>query len=186
MPTIKTSPAAMLRAATTTFRQRGYHQSSMADLAAAAGVTKGAFYHHFADKEAVMRGALQALTAFAKTTVFGLATDAGLPLEARVDQLTAATQRLFGKSQGGCFVANTALETAGVGAPFSAELKDFMDAWLDCLTYLATEVGHAEPRKLALRTVADVEGSIVLMQVYGETQLLEDALIRFRQNLFAR
>ncbi len=186
MPTTKTSPEAILRAATQTFRQRGYHQSSMADLAQAAGVTKGAFYHHFADKEAVMRGALQALTAFAKTEVFEPTKHADAPLEERVDGLAAATRRLFAKSQGGCFVANTALETAGVGAPFTAELKDFMDAWLDCLAQLATEAGHAEPRSFALRTVADIEGSIVLMQVFGEAKLLEDALVRFRQNLLAQ
>ena len=186
MPLTKTSPEAMLRAATATFRQRGYHQTSMADLATAAGVTKGAFYHHFADKEAVMRGALQALTAFAKTEVFGPMMENAVPLAVRADQLSAATLRLFDKSRGGCFVANTALETAGAGAPFAAELQDFIDAWIDCLAHFAAEAGHAEPRPFALRTVADIEGSIVLMQVYGETKLLEDALVRFRQNLFAR
>ena len=34
-------------------RQRGLHATSVDDLCAAAGVTKGAFFHHFASKEAL-------------------------------------------------------------------------------------------------------------------------------------
>jgi AcrR family transcriptional regulator len=35
------------------FRARGYADTSLDDIAARAGVTKGAFYHHFEDKKAI-------------------------------------------------------------------------------------------------------------------------------------
>ena len=43
------------------FASRGYNGTSMADLAAAAGLTKGAFYHHFASKEALFFAVIQSV-----------------------------------------------------------------------------------------------------------------------------
>jgi TetR/AcrR family transcriptional regulator, transcriptional repressor for nem operon len=43
----------ILEAATRLIRQQGFSATSVDDLCAAAGVTKGAFFHHFASKEAL-------------------------------------------------------------------------------------------------------------------------------------
>ncbi|MGL5010332.1 MAG: TetR/AcrR family transcriptional regulator [Paracoccaceae bacterium] len=43
----------ILTAATDLIRRRGFSATSVDDLCAAAGVTKGAFFHHFASKEAL-------------------------------------------------------------------------------------------------------------------------------------
>jgi TetR/AcrR family transcriptional repressor of nem operon len=56
MPPVRPpSPArlALLTAATRLVREKGYAATSVDDLCAAAGVTKGAFFHHFASKEAL-------------------------------------------------------------------------------------------------------------------------------------
>ncbi len=42
---------AMIQAARQLFTERGYHEVGIRELAAAAGVTRGALYHHFGDKE---------------------------------------------------------------------------------------------------------------------------------------
>ncbi|MFI6866758.1 TetR/AcrR family transcriptional regulator [Nocardia sp. NPDC050406] len=44
---------ALLEAARTAFVDRGYAQTSIEDITAAARISKGAFYRHFADKQAV-------------------------------------------------------------------------------------------------------------------------------------
>lgn len=44
---------AILSAARDLFRTEGYDAVSVDDIAAAAGVTKGAFYHHFATKQGI-------------------------------------------------------------------------------------------------------------------------------------
>lgn len=43
----------LLAVARKLFRARGYADTSLDDIAARAGVTKGAFYHHFEDKKAI-------------------------------------------------------------------------------------------------------------------------------------
>ena len=45
----------MLAAARSSFGSKGYARTSVDEIAAAARVTKGAVYHHFAGKEALFR-----------------------------------------------------------------------------------------------------------------------------------
>jgi TetR/AcrR family transcriptional repressor of nem operon len=50
---------ALLQAATRLFRERGFEKVSVADVAAAADLTHGAFYTHFESKEALCAEALE-------------------------------------------------------------------------------------------------------------------------------
>jgi AcrR family transcriptional regulator len=52
--------SALLDAATTLFATRGYPGTSLEDVAAAARVTRGAVYHHFAGKQALFEAVLDA------------------------------------------------------------------------------------------------------------------------------
>ena len=46
----------ILEAALVCFAQQGYHQTRMDDIGRATGLSKGALYHHFKNKEAVFLG----------------------------------------------------------------------------------------------------------------------------------
>ena len=50
----------LLEAAATVFAERGYDGTRVADIAAAAGVSNGALYAHFASKAELLTGALRA------------------------------------------------------------------------------------------------------------------------------
>ena len=50
---------AIAAAAIKVFRQRGFHQTRMADVAAAAGVGKGTLYEYFQDKADILRFAFE-------------------------------------------------------------------------------------------------------------------------------
>ena len=52
---------ALVAAARTLFGARGYGATSTEQIVAEAGVTKGALYHHFADKESVFRAVFEAI-----------------------------------------------------------------------------------------------------------------------------
>ena len=174
----QTTTAAIVRAATRVFRARGYRNTSLADLAAATGLTKGAFYHHFRDKAAVMAAVLAEATAYAKTEVFARVADEGLGLDERLGAMVSGAERLFAGGPGGCLFANTALETSGVDDRFLPLVRAFVDAWRDALASLARDAGHAAPEAAAERVVADVEGAIVLMRLYGDRAYLDRALAR--------
>lgn len=71
--------AALLKAARQLFAEKGYHATGTHDVVALAGVSRGALYHHFQDKEALFeatfRGAEDELQRAAAAPVLDLAFD---------------------------------------------------------------------------------------------------------------
>ncbi len=57
---------AVIDASYTLFTARGYHATSMRDIAAATGITAGSIYNHFADKEQIVQEVLLAYHPFMK------------------------------------------------------------------------------------------------------------------------
>ena len=80
--------AALLDAATALFAERSYLGTSLEDVAAAARVTRGAVYHHFAGKQALFEAVLdqQELRADAEIVAAAVAAD---PWDAALQALDA-------------------------------------------------------------------------------------------------
>ena len=87
---VRTEQAAATRArlievARRLFVENGFHATGIADLVTAAGVTRGALYHHFGDKEqlfeAVFRTVSDELRSAAGASVIDLADDPWLQLQ---------------------------------------------------------------------------------------------------------
>jgi AcrR family transcriptional regulator len=57
----ETTRAALLGAARRLFTEQGYAGTNREEIAAAAGVTRGALYHHFSSKEALFRAVVEEL-----------------------------------------------------------------------------------------------------------------------------
>ena len=76
---------AVLVAARWSFGKKGYAQTSVDEIAAAARVTKGAVYHHFADKEALFRAVHSEVEAEAQAR----AAAARDPKQSPIDQIVA-------------------------------------------------------------------------------------------------
>jgi AcrR family transcriptional regulator len=71
------------------FTERGFEATSIDDIAEAAGVAKGAVYHHFASKEAVFQRVLEDMQAQIAASV---PAEAAAPRDL-VEQIAAATLR---------------------------------------------------------------------------------------------
>lgn len=75
------------------FAERGYHQTSVSDLVAAAGVARGTFYLYFDSKDAIFLELLDDLTAHLRANIVGVDTSSGAaPL---LEQLRATVERIL-------------------------------------------------------------------------------------------
>lgn len=86
----ETMRSALLAAARRLFVEKGYADTATPDIVAAAGVTRGALYHHFADKQALFRAVVERESALVADAI-ERASPAGLPLM----QALAAGGRAF-------------------------------------------------------------------------------------------
>jgi TetR/AcrR family transcriptional regulator, transcriptional repressor for nem operon len=160
--------AALLTAASRLFREHGFAGISIADIAAAAGLTHGAFYTHFASKEAlcaeVVEQAIGNSVARLKSTP---------NRRARMESYLSANHAE--RRADGCPIAalsgDVARQRRKVRAAFSRAFDRLVDALAE------EEPGGAAPvRDRAIAGFAMRLGALVLARAAGDTKLRDEIL----------
>ena len=72
--------AALLDAARKLFVEKSYAETGTPEIVAAAGVTRGALYHHFADKQALLRAVVEAESQAVAQEIDRAALTFGMPM----------------------------------------------------------------------------------------------------------
>lgn len=182
MPAKKIDKRTLIKESLNVFRQKGYHHTSMSDIAIACGLLKGSIYHYFASKEALMEAVIGYLHDWYKRKVFAIAYDAGLTGEEKLEALALISEEIFYQEPGGCLMANIGLETANTHPQFARLIKGFFEEWITALSHIF-EAHHdaAEARTLAEISVAEIEGAVMLMQVYQDKAFLQRAHEHIKQ-----
>ncbi len=176
MPTRKTDRDAVIEAALELFRTRGYHRTSVAEIAAARGLLKGSVYHYFAGKQEIAAAALDRAIADSRQKIFGLANDPGAPPPARLKHLADAVERYFAGREGGCLMGSLALEIGDAIPEFRDRVQRYFDDWKAALAaVLEDRYGAARAGELAEDAIARAQGAILLMVVTKDPAVLQRA-----------
>jgi TetR/AcrR family transcriptional regulator, transcriptional repressor for nem operon len=187
----------LLDAATALVRQKGYAATSIDDLCKAAGVTKGAFFHHFPSKEALAVAGAQAWTDHAQARIF---TDAPWmqptdPLERLLAHIDFRLAMLDGPAEDfTCFVGTMVQETFATNDNIRAACDASITAYAERLAQDIQPaidlngIGHGVTALgLAYNIQAVLQGAFILAKARGDPAIARETVIhlkRYVQMLF--
>jgi AcrR family transcriptional regulator len=133
----------LLGAAADVFAERGYDGTRVADIAAAAGVSNGALYAHFASKADLLEGALRAHGPRLVADLFE--ADPGRPV---MDLLLSIGRRLTHRRHARGYLIVEALAAARREADVAQPMHDYIGeraGWLAGLMRMAQADGELDP-----------------------------------------
>lgn len=181
----------ILKVARDVFAKRGYHQTTIDDIVAQAGVARGTFYLYFDDKRAVFSELIDRFAARITQTIQRIVTDnEALPVAEQVrDNIrnilrTCLAERAMTKI----------LFTDGAGADpdFDRKLAVFYDAVVQLLTESLKDgqalgiVDDGEPRVLAYLTIGALKELLQQAVTLGFAEETADVLTQQMYGFLSR
>ena len=186
VPRRKNDPAAMrsriLDAAFELFQAQGYNASSVHEIAARAGVTGGAFHHHFPTKKALGLGVIAERVATAvEQTWLEPVRSAPSAKQGILEVFDEIAEELDAQgSVRGCPVSNLTLELAYADTGYRAELLGLFDRWRDTI---AAKLAGPDGDSRATMVIAAYSGAMAIAKVEQRGDALRQCAKGLRQLL---
>jgi TetR/AcrR family transcriptional regulator, transcriptional repressor for nem operon len=188
----------LLEAAFSTIREKGYAATSVDELCARAGVTKGAFFHHFQSKDSFAVAAVNRWSELS-SALFAAAPYHQFddPLDRLLGYLDFRKALLRGGVAEFTCLAGTLVQEAYGTHP---DIRDACDASIGgCAAHVESDIADAmklyrirapwTAASLALHTQAVLQGAFILAKAKGNAAVVEasiDHLRRYVELLFRR
>jgi AcrR family transcriptional regulator len=177
----------ILTAARDEFAKRGYHQTTIDDIVATAGVARGTFYLYFEDKRAVFSDLIDRFAAQLAMTIVRITTDD--PTETVAAQIRENIRRIIGTCLGDRAMTKILFSDAiGIDPAFDRKLMNFYDSMVGLLTESLRDgqalgvVSDGEPRVLAYMTLGALKELLYQAVTLG---LAEESAEVLTQQMFA-
>jgi TetR/AcrR family transcriptional repressor of nem operon len=181
----------ILNTALFVIRERGLADTSIMDLCEAAGVTKGAFFHHFSSKEEL---AIEATRYWTKVTGGAFASapynDFEDPLDRLIGYIDFRAELIKGRSlpEFTCLLGTMVQETYSSQPPVREACNIGIDAHASTVRQMIEDAKalHA-PRaswsaeSLALHTQAVIQGAFILAKAKSDPKIAVDSITHLRR-----
>jgi len=163
--------ARLLDAAFAEIHRNGYQAASLANILSASGLTKGALYHHFADKQALGLAVLdEVIGAYIMQTFVAPLANTSKPVATLVQILhEIGSGSCVAKIELGCPFSNMMQEMSGIAPAFRERLAHWLGVWQDAFISAlqrARNIGEiradVDCEAAALFIIASMEGCMSL------------------------
>ena len=192
MTTHTTEPARnrLLDAALRVIREKGYHATSVDELCAAAGVTKGAFFHHFKSKEDLGVAAAEHWSATTRDLFAAAPYHApDDPFDRVMGYLDFRAALIRGTAaEFTCLVGTMAQETFLTNPPIRdacfdsiAGHAETLEADLAALIQSCGLAGEITAKSLALHTQVVLQGAFILAKAKDDPSIAGDSIAHLRR-----
>jgi AcrR family transcriptional regulator len=152
----------IVRAAVKLFARQGYHRTTITDIAQAIGLTSGAIFHHFPNKEAVLGGVVDWVER-GMHVYSDIADHAEQGSLAMVEEVLRVMCSHFSRNpEATICLAALATEFAGAGHPMETRLKRSYQIFVDSLAQkLRDNKSVTNPEAAAIAFIGAVQGIAV-------------------------
>lgn len=160
--------------ATFLFRKKGYTATSISDITKACGVTKGALYYHFPNKEQLALESMGQVRDFFVREVFVASQPEKITAIKSLTVFNDKIETFFAHNKDGCLLANLTLELGASYELFRCEILAFFELWERSYYYLFLNFfSEDESKTRASDTLANIQGCILMYRASGNLDLLK-------------
>jgi len=172
----------------TIFNKKGYAGTSLNDLTKATGLTKGALYGNFKNKDEIAMSVYDHNIELVKGIFFGKKEDPKNSLE-RLVSITDSVKINFSllAAHGGCPILNTSIEADDNHPRLKKRVSKTIESWKkDFETMIAEGITQGvikkqiDPGKYSVVFLSLIEGSLMLSKISGDLSFLNQAMDRMR------
>ncbi|ACB95280.1 TetR/AcrR family transcriptional regulator [Beijerinckia indica] len=174
----------ILSAAESLFRYKGYHATSMSDVAEICHVQKPALYHHFSSKEELALAVMAEVQTYFDSSVFVYAYDDALLPEIQLLNMNKMIERYYSVGSGGCLFANFTIEQIDSIPAFVVPIRYYFESWSNAyIAIFSKAYGFEEAESLAGGFVSDLQGALIMIRVTQDSEHLLRIFRRLTQKL---
>ncbi len=184
MPKKKIDRDTILEIAYQLFRTQGYSNTSMSNVADACGVFKSGLYHYFLNKETLMKEVLKWVHNLAKDNSLKKLRNQDIDPYKRLEDFFKVLRVIHIEEEGGCFFGNISLEMSSQNKTFRNLIKKYFTEYIASFHSLFREFhDDKEAKRLAIKAVQDIEGSLMLSRVFQDDSFVTNAHNQIRDYL---
>ena len=163
-------------------RRSGYAGTGVADIMKEAGLTHGAFYAHFASREAMLAEAASRACAESAAAVSGVV--ASVPTEDALKTMLGAylSREHLEQVESGCPLAALGSETVRQAPEVRRAVTQHVKAMVDLVARQSPDWGQPAAHERALLSIAAMVGTLVLARAVDEPALsdsLREAAVKY-------
>jgi TetR/AcrR family transcriptional repressor of nem operon len=172
------------------FVEKGYAATSVDEICAAAGATKGAFFHHFSNKEEIGLESIDRYAGARFTAMKeGSETWPADPVErlyVLIDRLEEIAATRIGSR--GCLLAIMAMELGIVNERFRLKCAEYLSSWAayfneTCEAAFRARGARASGAEIAAYFVTLFEGSVVMARAHNDATVYARNFALFRRHV---
>ena len=181
----------LLDSASTLVARQGYAGTTVDALCESSGLSKGAFFHHFPDRETLGLALLAHFEDSAARRFAELEPPASGDARTHLDAYLDALEQLYGhdvRYREGCLFAIFNHESADADSALRKACAGALERWMsgarEHFRYVIDALEHpvpVTPDELAEHLLVVIEGALVMGRMKGPEQAVHRALAQFRR-----
>lgn len=170
MDTHKITTDMILSAAAILFRAKGYHETSMNEVAKTCKISVPCLHHYFLDKEALALAVMTKVQLDFDKYIFKYAYDKDLAPATRLANLNSAIENFFSIENSGCVYVNFVIEAMNSVPCFAGPIYHYFRSFSNAYREIFISAFEANlAQSLADDFVSDLQGALIMTRVTGTT-----------------